>query len=285
MEQLAGGEPLVGEIVGLRTFRVDESGLLLPLYASEAWYDGANTAVCAPPTGDRTTAAHQVAGPGCECGFYAYGSVDAALRNRHTRYVQAVVSCWGSVVVGTQGVRAEQARIDALWLDAAVPPALRARVAQRYPSARMYATPAAMLAEHPLSTLPGYTPPTELRRGSRLGGAAAGALLLAVGLLPSHLLVGPVRDLWLTVTAVSVLLAAWLLVGSHTRGHVPAAVVVAGVAAWLAAPAFGWIGWLLRLPVLRALLVAGGARLLALRRGYFPVVRAPRRYGYRAVRL
>ena len=34
MGQFSGSEPLVGEIVGLRTFRVDESGLLLPLYST-----------------------------------------------------------------------------------------------------------------------------------------------------------------------------------------------------------------------------------------------------------
>ena len=51
MQPFAGAEPLVGEVVGLRTFRVDESGLLLPLYSNLAWYDGPNTATCAPPTG------------------------------------------------------------------------------------------------------------------------------------------------------------------------------------------------------------------------------------------
>ena len=40
MDRFSGSEPLVGEIVGLRTFRVDESGLVLPLYSNLSWYDG-----------------------------------------------------------------------------------------------------------------------------------------------------------------------------------------------------------------------------------------------------
>ena len=37
------------------------AGLLLPLYSDSAWYDGTNTATCAPPTGDR--AAHRTRCP------------------------------------------------------------------------------------------------------------------------------------------------------------------------------------------------------------------------------
>ena len=47
---------------------------------------------------------------------------------------------------------------------------------------------------------------------------------------------------------------------------------------------FGWAGWLLRLPVLRALLVAGGGYLLSLRRGYFPVVKTARQRSFCGVR-
>jgi hypothetical protein len=272
----SGCEPLVGEIAGLRTFRVDEFGVLLPLYAREAWYDGTNTAVCAPPTGDGPRTAHAVVDPDCECGFYAYGTVEAAERNRNMRFVQAVVSCWGTVVAGTHGVRAEYARIDAVWLGPSVPPRLRRYVAQRYPSARLYTERAAMLAEHPLSTLPCYETPRRPPRISRVAPAVLGVALFALGLAPSAWLVGPVRDMWFAVTAATVLLATWLLACSHGRGHVAAAVLVGGVAAWLAAPAFGWAGWVLRLPVLRALLVGAGSYLLSLRPGYFPVVRTPR---------
>lgn len=274
MQPFSGCEPLVGEIVGLRTFRVDESGLLLPLFSNHAWYDGPNSAICAPPTGERERTDHPVASPGCECGFYAYGSVCAAERNRHTRFVQAVVSCWGSVVAGTQGIRAAHARIDAIWLDVSVPEGVRRRVAQTYPSARIYADRTAMLAEHPLSQLPCYRPPARVRFVSRGLTALAGVATLTLGLLPSSWLVGAVWVVWLAATVATAALVIWLLAGTHDTGHVAAAVVAAGVLAWVAAPMFGWAGWLLRLPVLRGILVAAGGYLLSLRPGYFPVVKA-----------
>ena len=86
--------------------------------------------------------------------------------------MQAVVSCWGDVVAGTQGVRAEHARIDAMWLHPTAPGWLRQRVAGRYPSARIYADPDAMLAEHPLTALACYEPPRPRRRCR--GAAAVG---------------------------------------------------------------------------------------------------------------
>jgi hypothetical protein len=284
MAQFSGCEPLVGEIVGLRSFRVDESGLLLPLYAKQAWYDGTNTAVCAPPTGERGRTDHPVAAPDCECGFYAYGTEIAGARNRNMRFVQAVVSCWGSVVAGTQGVRAQYARIDAIWLGAAVPRGLRARIAQHYPSARIYADKAAMLGEHPLSVLPCYDSPPQHRSAARAVSGLLGAAMLGLGLLPSSLVVGAVRDVWLAATLLTAAFALWLLIGSHGRGHLAAAVVFAGLTAWLVAPMFGWAGWLLRLPVLRALLVAAGGYLLSLRRGYFPVVKTVRQRTFCGVR-
>jgi hypothetical protein len=283
MQQFSGCEPLVGEIVGLRTFRVDESGLLLPLFSNQAWYDGVNTAVCAPPTGERTRSSHAIAAPECECGFYAYGTVRAAERNRHMRFVQAVVSCWGSVVAGTQGVRAEHARIDAIWLDSSVPKDVRCRIAQTYPSARIYADRSALLAEHPLSELPCYEPPAAPRLVSRAATGLLGAVMLALGLLPSSWLVGAVWGVWLAATLMTAAVVVWL-VGTEGTGHVAAAVVTAGVLAWLVAPMFGWAGWLLRLPVLRGIAVAAGGYLLSLRPGYFPVVKSPRTPAFCGVR-
>lgn len=281
----SGSEPLVGEIVGLRTFRVDESGLLLPLYSNLAWYDGTNTATCAPPTGDHPSA-HPVPDPDCECGFYAYGSETAAAHSRQSRYVQAVVSCWGGVVAGTQGVRAEHARIDAVWLHPNVPGSARRRVAARYPSARVYADRAAMLGEHPLSELPCYAAPPPRRVASRAALVGAGVALLGLGLVPPAVLaaVPALHGLWLAVTVASGLLAAWMLVGSHSTGHVAAAVVVGGVFAWCLAPAFGIAGWLLRAPLLRAIAVGAGGFLLSLRPGYFPIEQGRRERAFCGVR-
>jgi hypothetical protein len=56
------------------------------------------------------------------------------------------------------------------------------------------------------------------------------------------------------------------------------------VLAWVAAPAFGVVGWLLRLPLLRGLLVAAIGYLLALRPGYFPVVHTERVKSFCGVR-
>jgi hypothetical protein len=286
MRGFSGTQPLVGEIVGLRTFRVDESGLLLPLYSSRSWYDGTNTAVCAPPTGDHSRATHRVPSPDCECGFYAYGSEVAAAQNRHMRYVQAVVSCWGGVIAGTQGVRAEHARIDAIWLHPNVPRWARNRVASRYPSARLYADRRAMLAEHPLSRLDCYEPRPPRHLGSRLGVSAGLAGLLILGLLPAPLLRGSTL-LWTAWLLSAVMLGAlvlWLLVGAHGIGHRAAAFVIAGILAWLVAPMFGLTGWLLRAPLLRGLLVATGGYLLSLRPGFFPIERARRERAFCGVR-
>ena len=58
---------------------------------------------------------------------------------------------------------------------------------------------------------------------------------------------------------------------------------MAGVLAWFAAPLFGLAGWVLRLPAIRAALVASGGYLATLRPGYFPIVRAPAPQRFRGV--
>jgi hypothetical protein len=284
--EFSGTEPLVGEIVGLRTFRVDDSGLLLPLYSNGAWYDGTNIATCSPPTGDHHRGPHPVPSDDCECGFYAYGTTDAAQQNRHTRYVQAVVSCWGGVVAGTQGIRAEHARIDAIWLHPEASKSVRSRVASRYPSARMYIDAGAMVGEHPLSELSCYDRPRAPRTAAKLATAVGLAALLGLGLVPAGTLHGTdlLWDVWVFATALAAALTVWLIVGVHSAGHFAAAFVVAGVLAWLVAPVFGVSGWLLRVPLLRGMAVAAGGYLLALRPHYFPIVKTPRERAFCGVR-
>jgi hypothetical protein len=281
-----GGTPLVGEIVGLRTFRIDDAGMLLPLYTDGAWYDGVNTATCSPPTGHHPRGPHPVPADDCECGFYAYGSREAAAQNRNMRYVQAVVSCWGGVVAGTKGFRAEHARIDALWINPAAPTWIRKRVAARYPSARIYADSSAMLAEHPLSALDCYRRPGARHLAPRIAAAAAGAALLSLGLLPFGTLHGiaALWELWLAVTALTALVTGWLVLGTNGAGHLAAAFVAGGVLAWLLAPVFGLGGWLLRVPLLRGLIVAAGGYLIGLRPHHFPVVKTPRERAFCGVR-
>jgi hypothetical protein len=286
MRAFSGIEPLVGEIVGLRTFRVDESGLLLPLYSNRAWYDGRNTALCAPPTGERGRGDHPVPSPDCQCGFYAYGTERAAARSRHMRYVQAVVSCWGGVVAGTQGVRAEHARVDAIWLHPNAPRWAQSRVAGRYPSARIYADRGQMLAEHPPSVLDCYEERGPEQLPARVGGAVGTAALLGLGLLPASTLRGSALlwTAWLVAAATLTALVLWLLASAHGVGHRAAALIVAGALAWLVAPLFGLPGWLLRAPLLRGLVVAAGGYLLSLRPGFFPIERSRRERAFCGVR-
>ncbi len=280
MQPFAGAEPLVGEVVALRTFRVEESGLLLPLYSEQCWYDATNTAVC-------PRAPHEAPADDCDCGFYAYGTAQAAARNRGMRHVQAVVSCWGGVIAGTQGVRAQHARIDALWLHPAAPTWLRKRVANRYPSARVYDDVEEMHAAHPLSVLPSYDPvPSGNHRSSVIAiGGAAGAL--ALGALPLDVLRASAAlwAVWLAALGVAGAATLWWALGARFPGHLVAAAIGAGLVAWLLAPEFGLAGWLLRLPVLRGVAVAAGTYVWSLRPQHFPVV-VPRRervyYGARA---
>jgi hypothetical protein len=283
MPAFTGSEPLVGEVIALRTFRVDESGLLLPLYSDRSWYDGPNCATCAPPTGEAERNDHQVASPACDCGFYAFGTPEAASRYRNSRYVQAVVACWGSVVGGTLGVRAERARIEAIWLGPGAPTWVVKRVGLTYPSARIYLDRDEMLAEHPLSMLPCYAPPKPPSLPRRLAVPVAATVLIALGLVPSSAVHGVLWDVWLGVAVAIGVFVGWLVVGSRAIGHVALAVVLAGVLAWFAAPLFGLAGWLLRLPAMRAVFMSAGGYLAALRPGYFPIVRAPAQPRFRGV--
>jgi hypothetical protein len=174
---------------------------------------------------------------------------------------------------GTQGVRAEHARIDAIWLRANVPYWMRRRVASRYPSARLYTERTAMLAEHPPTVLPCYAPMPRARIVPRAGAVALATGLLTLGVLPGDWLYGSaaLHGTWLAATVALGLTAIWLLAVTRMRGHRAAAWIAAGVLAWLIAPVFGVAGWVLRVPVLRALAVGAGGYLLSLRPGYFPV--------------
>ena len=69
------------------------------------------------------------------------------------------MGCEGRVVPATRGLRAEQARVEALWLSPACDDRLVAAVAGRYPSVAVYRSVPAMLGEHPLSRLLSYRLP------------------------------------------------------------------------------------------------------------------------------
>ncbi len=272
----SGATPAVGEIRAVRTFRVERTGTLLPLAAREPWRDGVNSAVCAPPAGRPDAGGrHRAPDPDCRCGFYAYGAAAVDPPRGELRYVQAVVACWGRVVAGTRGIRSEHARIEALWLSPGAPPPLVAAVARRYPSVRLYADRAAMLAEHPPTALDCYD-------GSRAGGrgvpAVSGVLVagvLALGLVPPGVLTGwgLLAAAWTAAVGALGSLALWTaltLTGPARRTALP----LAALACWLLAPIAGWP---LRVPALVAAGVIVWHLVAAGRPDHFPVQRAPRR--------
>ncbi len=138
----AASDLWVGEIRAVRTFRLFHDGSLLPVaHGSVPWSDGPNTARC--ERGDHTPAA-----PGCSCGFYAYGTLPAASRHAQARRVLAVVACWGRVIPGTLGLRAQHARIEAIWVSPRAKRRYVALVRRRYPSAALYRSRRKMIRQH-----------------------------------------------------------------------------------------------------------------------------------------
>ncbi|MEO9137451.1 MAG: hypothetical protein ABI345_00120 [Jatrophihabitans sp.] len=294
MGAFSGSEPLVGEIVGLRTFRVDDYGMLLPLYSNGAWYDGPNTAECDPPTGDYPLIPHPAPSPECECGFYIYGTTEAADQNRHVRRVKAVVSVWGRVVAGTQGVRAEHARIDALWLHPDAPQWARHRIEVRYPSAQVYTEADAMLAEHPLTQLPCYEPTPTRRRVPGLLIVCALLAIMTLGVLPYETLLATpaLGAAWLAATVLAAAVTVHFAVTARWPGHLSAAGMVAQLVIWLLTPLLGALGlglgllaWAVRALLLWNPLLHLAGVLVGLRPGHFPIVVTPREKTFRGVRL
>jgi hypothetical protein len=140
----------VGEIRALRTFQLSSDGSLRPVaYTDVAWVDGANAANC-------DLCDHTPAAPGCGCGFWAYGSRGGASQHHAAKHLLAVVACWGRVVPGTLGLRAQYARIEAIWVSGRIPSGRIALLRKRYPSAVVYGSKRAMLRRHRLSRLDSY---------------------------------------------------------------------------------------------------------------------------------
>jgi hypothetical protein len=140
----------VGEIRALRTFQLSSDGSLRPVaYTDVAWVDGANAANC-------DLCDHTPAAPGCGCGFWAYGTRGGASQHRAAKHLLAVVACWGRVVPGTLGLRAQYARIEAIWVSGRIPRGRIALLHKRYPSAVVYGSKRAMLRKHRLSRLDSY---------------------------------------------------------------------------------------------------------------------------------
>lgn len=196
-----------GSVRAIRTFRLTVDGQLAPVTRRPAWTDGVNTARCHVLEHPFATARHAGAGrheaptAGCTCGFWGYGNLQALRESGLDQQgmVVAVVSCHGTVVPATLGLRAQYATIEAVWLGPRADDAVQRRVAGHYPGAAMYRSLPAMLSEHPLSALPTYRLPSEPTRTEVL------APLVAT------------LAWWLAVLAVLLL----GLAGSPTRPAVP----------------------------------------------------------------
>jgi hypothetical protein len=187
VDPYGGFEPQVGQIRALRTFRIGPDGALYPLFSNDPWHDGANTARCL----DANRPPHPSPAPDCTCGFYAFGGEQWVGDHPRSRHVLAVVACWGRIIAGTRGLRAEHCRIEALWLSAAVPVDLVERVRQNHPSVAVHQDRSRMMAEHPLTPLDCYERPGrgQGRPVGRLWWSAAMAAAV-LGTLPAHWLGG-----------------------------------------------------------------------------------------------
>jgi hypothetical protein len=178
-----GAEHLIGDVYVVRSFRVSPVGGLCPLTRPElgAWSPGWNQAAC-----DRGRR-HPAPDPNCTCGLYAYSHPDYAREQPMARSCLAIIAASGELMVGARGVRMQRARIAAVWLGPAVDEDLQARVAARYPETAVFTNKAAMLAEFPVTGVPGCRDPgvsRVLRRGSSAGVSVLLAAAVGLGGLP-----------------------------------------------------------------------------------------------------
>ncbi len=252
--------PAVGEIRAVRTFRIGGDGTLYPLFVETPWRDGTNHARCRVRTGGE---AHAAPEPSCTCGFYAYADPRDAAEYPQSRHVLAVVACWGRIVAGTRGIRAECARIEAIWTSAAVPPELAAAVAARYPSVAVLDDRAGLLVAHPVTVLDCYAAPAGGGALTRAGVRSAGVCGLALGVLPlAVLLRSPaLTAAWIAAIVLFLLTAAALRLTRIDRRAKAGVLYCLAMVLWLAAPLAGAAGMVLfHLPMLQI-----GALVLARR--------------------
>ena len=255
MEAYAGFEPRIGEIRALRTFRIGPGGVLYPLFSSTSWSDGTNTARCHAGAASDESAEHRAPEPDCTCGFYAYAGEAGAAEYPNARHVLAVVACWGRIIAGTRGIRAEHGRVEAIWMSDTVPPDLAAQVVSRYPCVAPYSDKLAMLAAHPPTVLESYEIEAPRERATkRVALRLAIVVALIVGVLPPHWL-GSNQDARIVWAAELCFFLVGVAVLRRKRTDIAARrrmVLFAAVALWLVAPFAGAVGViLLRLPLIQ----------------------------------
>ncbi len=280
MSDFTGFEPQVGEVRALRTFRVGPHGRLFPLFNDHAWAEAHNTAQCVLPRSAGDLAPHRPPEQDCSCGFYGYGTEAAALDYPHSRHVLAVVACWGKIITGTRGIRAEHARLEAIWMSSTVPADLVDEVGIRYPGVPVWANKERMLHHHPVSVLDSYEPqaaPPPRRRtvGSRL---AVGAALL-LSLPPASWLGSTWAVVLMWALPFGLVLLAARLTGGGQQGLAVKrrGLLIFAATIWLLAPLAGVLGWLLlRMPMVDVAVLIALQRLFEVREGR----RFPARIGH-----
>jgi hypothetical protein len=255
-------EPLIGEIRAIRTFRVGPGGLLYPLFSRTPWQPGPNEAAC------RLSAdpAHRPPEPDCSCGFYAYADETAAREYPFARYALAVVSCWGRVITGTRGLRAQHARIEAIWFARDVPRDLVSLVADQYPQATLYDQREAMLAAHLHSA--SRTAPPEWSAGPSwpppIVARSVAAVAIVGGCLPTAWISRVPYGWWLWAVLLAYLLAVAFRPRRRTTDVTQTRhrLVCTALALWLVAPLAGVAGLIfLRLPLIQITLVMVAQRV------------------------
>jgi hypothetical protein len=174
-----------GELRAYRQFELRADGLYPPVHSRFGPWDGRlEHARCAAGADHPSPAAD------CRCGLYAWylpGSATVPLGP-----ASAVIAARGRCILGDRGVRAAEARIEAVTLPALVrwnpPAAARARkmLAVRYPGTRVYGSERRMLKDFPPHDVRalGIDPPCDRSRGYR---ATAFALWVTVLILTSLL--------------------------------------------------------------------------------------------------
>lgn len=157
-------EPAVGEILALRSFQVTDDGDLYPVILRDKgpWDDGENRSACTQGFMHRAVGFER-----CLCGFYAYSNDRWAHEYPSFQLVRAVVACYGTVTLGTKGLRCTHSQIDAVWLSRRVPDEVAERVATTYPQVQVYRDYQQMLEEHPLTDLPDYQTVNPVRAAAR----------------------------------------------------------------------------------------------------------------------
>ncbi|HWK28960.1 MAG TPA: hypothetical protein VNS09_20530 [Solirubrobacter sp.] len=102
---------LIEAVIGFRQWRMEQPGVLLSLHSSEVWEHATLRARC--PVGHD----HEVPGPACSCGIYAWYRPCPRTGSAGTRdLVAGAVALWGEIELHATGMRASHCRIVAFAL-------------------------------------------------------------------------------------------------------------------------------------------------------------------------